>query len=216
MENKDLNVIQVLRLPLMIWVVIIHGYIMQYDIMNSGVSYTAFGGIQYLFSQVFARTAVPLFFMFSGYLFFYNVEKLDWKIYTQKIGRRIKSLVVPYVLWNILFMAFICLIQHIQNDVSTGEDLLVKDFTFPYFLKMMWNKGYGAPFMISLWFIRDLFIVCLVSPCIYWLLQIEKRYLKQFIIIVPLLVIFYIVDYEVVIKGGGCGLLCNRSMFFYC
>lgn len=52
------------------------------------------------------RIAVPMFFIISGYLFFANIKTLDKEAYTRKISSRIKSLLLPYLAWNIMFALF--------------------------------------------------------------------------------------------------------------
>lgn len=59
--------------------------------------------INYWLSDSFVRIAVPLFFILSGFSFFRNYQV---NLYKSKLHKRIKTLVVPYLLWNIIWMIF--------------------------------------------------------------------------------------------------------------
>ena len=83
---------------------------------------------------------MPTFFVMSGFLFFANVEQFNKEIYWQKIGRRVKTLLIPYIVWNLL--------------------MAVKLKTFN--LSIFWE-----PANMPLWFLRDLIIVSLLTPIIY-------------------------------------------------
>ena len=57
--------------------------------------------LQFFISNGLVRFGVPLFFSFSGYLFFCKWE-FAWKGYLKKIWTRVRTLVVPYIIWKIL------------------------------------------------------------------------------------------------------------------
>lgn len=46
--------------------------------------------------------AVPVFFIISGYFFFYNTYLFDKETYIKKLKKRVKTLLIPYFLWNLL------------------------------------------------------------------------------------------------------------------
>ena len=49
------------------------------------------------------NTCVPSFFMLSGYLFFRKYQSGMWQ---SKLTSRIKTLLVPYVIWNVLYTIY--------------------------------------------------------------------------------------------------------------
>lgn len=59
-------------------------------------------GQSFLFFLI--ETCVPFFFMISGYLFFRTYNPSKAKI---KIVSRIKTLLIPYLIWNLLYMIFV-------------------------------------------------------------------------------------------------------------
>lgn len=53
------------------------------------------------FSRV-THIAVPTFFLISGFLFFVNFQEWSWEGYKKKMSSRVKTLLIPYVFWNIV------------------------------------------------------------------------------------------------------------------
>lgn len=92
-----------LRFPLAVLVVFGHANILQFPI--NGVS-SNFDVIQYpiiLFCKIIFDPAVPLFFLISGLLFFWNVDSFSKNEYKRKIKKRIKTLLLPYLVWNLIY-----------------------------------------------------------------------------------------------------------------
>lgn len=46
--------------------------------------------------------AVPVFFIISGYFFFYNIKEFNSGVYVTKLKKRGRTLLIPYLLWNLL------------------------------------------------------------------------------------------------------------------
>jgi fucose 4-O-acetylase-like acetyltransferase len=47
----------------------------------------------------FIHANVPVFFFISGFLFFYSVD-FNTDVYKRKIKSRVKTLLIPYIIWN--------------------------------------------------------------------------------------------------------------------
>lgn len=138
---SQFQVINQLRLPLIILVTYAHSYnevAEGYSLLGSG--WDTYQVLKLVVSQTLVKAAMPMFFFISGYLFFVNVEKWDWQTYQQKIKRRIKTLLIPYIIWNLL--------------------MAVKLRTFSP--SIFWE-----PANMPLWFLRDLIVVSLLTPIIY-------------------------------------------------
>ena len=84
-EQLQSKVISFLRFPLCAAVVMIHIVANTDSCANTPI----YDSVHYLFGDIFARVAVPLFFMFSGYLFFYKSEKFALDDYKRKLQKRI-------------------------------------------------------------------------------------------------------------------------------
>ena len=110
------------------------------------------------------NVCVPLFFILSGYLFFWNTpEKPDVKWFLGKLRSRFFTLVIPYLIANIV--AWLCYYFAIRQVPSLVSGYLGDKWKEPLFV--FWT----GPVNLSLWFIRELIVVVLLSPLIYLLLR---------------------------------------------
>lgn len=53
------------------------------------------------------QLAVPTFFFMSGYLFFIGKEEYNFNIYISKLKKKITTLVIPYIIWNLIAIFFL-------------------------------------------------------------------------------------------------------------
>lgn len=118
-----------------------------------------------LVMDVIQRVCVPMFFTISGYLFFrtFNINKIG-----EKYKRRVKTLLIPYLIWNtISYLFFVLLtnvsilsarinIDHVSFDIITMIDAII-------------NSRYS-----TLWFIEDLMIFVAITPLIFYILKNKK------------------------------------------
>ena len=156
-RNSQYDIIRQLRLPLIILATYAHSYggvTEGYSLLVNG--WDTYEVLKLLVSQTLVKVAMPTFFVISGYLFFANVETFCQEIYWQKIKRRIKTLLIPYLIWNLLMAA--------------------KLRTFS--LSIFWE-----PSNMPLWFLRDLMVVSLLTPIIY--IGIKKLGWCVFIVLLP-------------------------------
>ncbi len=211
MNTRELDVITWLRFPLMVGVVCVHCYLMQYHIETSPNGYTFMGGFQYLFSQIIGRLSTSLFFLFSGYVFFYKVEYMNIQTYRDKIKKRIRSLLLPYIIWNSLFLLFNYTQQVIGGYASTANFKIVADYNLTDWILAFWNGTYGYPVNPPLWFIRDLMVIVLFTPLIYWLLKFEMKYFRHISPICILLGVGYCLN----ISELNAIIPCMRACFFF-
>lgn len=117
-----------------------------------------------LFSHGIAKVATPCFFLISGYLFFLGFEgRWGWQIYCQKLRRRVFTLLVPYIAWN-LIRAFLLYIGSEMHWIYQTE-LLQKLNPYDIFISSI-----DSP----LWFLRDLIVVIVLSPILF----VYIKYLK--------------------------------------
>lgn len=179
-DSNVSRTISLCRFPLIAMVVMLH----------SGAVYSAVcgGGVAFFFSDIVTRIAVPLFFCISGYLLFSN---FTLKSYGDKIGRRIRTLFIPYLFWNAVFILAFWALQHFLQ-VDNGRKPIA-DWGISDFLWSFWDvrhiEGYGldsggTPFHSHLWFLRDLFMMSLCSPVFFFLL----RRLKSWPVIIAALI----------------------------
>lgn len=166
--------IDFLRFPMAVAVVILH--------YSTTLIVDATGPLKVIcifFQEGVCRLAVPCFFFISGYLFFQQLQKWDWSIWKKKIRRRIRTLLVPYLLWNL-----IDLIAYWLYSLAHGNDItLIEHFFNVGGLRLFWSINGGIPISVRgipldgpLWFIRDLMYFTVFSPLLYWFLTKTKQY----------------------------------------
>jgi len=148
--------INLIRFPLMLLIVVIHAY-SPGD--NQGFNY-----LQTFFSQVIARIAVPLFFVISSFLLFFNYS-LNRKIIFEKLSKRVKTLFVPFLFWNLVVFGLYLLLQELPfaQKFSNSNLPVLKDLPFNEYLGLFFIR----PIANQFWFIRDLMILVVLSPLIY-------------------------------------------------
>ena len=175
----DWNILQskaidALRFPMAVAVVVLH--------YSKTLILDASGPLRVLcilFQEGLCRLAVPCFFFISGYLFFTKLHSWDWSVWKTKIRRRLKSLLIPYLLWNILaFLAYWGYAALQEGGVPFSQE-----FAKYGGIRMFLSTGGGIPissqaFPVNgpLWFIRDLMYFVLLTPLIYGFLRITRVY----------------------------------------
>ena len=202
MYNNNIlsRTITFLRFPMIVAVVMLHTIIV--DQNNFGVvqvphgKYPIFDICQYLLQRDLGDIAVPLFFFVSGFLFFYKVDVFNWNTYSKKIKKRVHSLLIPYLIWNTLFLLFIVFCYYCFPSIVKSFHPLLSKFNFIYFVKSYWNV-YSGPILAPMWFIRDLMVLNLFTPFIYLLIK------KTDFLIVFLATILFISGWKYTLPGIG-------------
>ncbi|MGC8494378.1 MAG: acyltransferase family protein, partial [Syntrophobacteraceae bacterium] len=165
--------IRIIRFPLILGVIFIHNY------GYPGVAGHGAGAappipasalfIENLFSNGFARIAVPLFYIMSGYLFFNDFNGFPGK-YVGRFKRRASSLLVPFLLWNVGLLILYIILQSFQSTrifLALQTKPLINYSVYEYIRAI-----FGIvrdPISYQFWFIRDLMILVLLSPVIHYM-----------------------------------------------
>lgn len=126
--------------------------------------------VQNLISNGFTKLCVVLFFLISGYLFVVNVEKAEFSTFLTKIKSRVRSVLIPYLLWSFIGMAIFFTLQSLPGVRSFFNNALLSERS-PSDLLYIWLL---KPLPYQLWFLRHLFSVVLLSPLLY----VVVKYLK--------------------------------------
>ena len=201
MDSYLSNKFKILSFISMVMVVYLHAYIPM-DSENI-VSF-----IQYYFSQEITRTAVPLFFIISGVLFFRNINHFDRSLFYSKIKRRIRSLLIPYLIFSGLGFIFVYVVQQF---VTTQSYKQIANLSLSECLYTFLFQPIGC---YQLWFLKDLFILTLLSPCIYYGLKKIKVWLIICLFLLWILGIRYIITIEAVFFfTTGAYLGCYQRRF---
>lgn len=172
--------LDLLRFPLAVIIVIAHTF----PELNDG---TLFFGRPYsfenypacsialnLFSAFFRRQSVPIYFFISGYVFFLGIEHFGREEYSRKLKNRVKTLLIPYLIWNTFSVAAFLL---------ANLPLILQTQSFPPLHRLLsaywfFDGNLFAPVGIKidpingpLWFLRNLMIVVLTTPVIHYLIK---------------------------------------------
>lgn len=185
--------IDYLRFPLAVLVVFIHTS--QTNVSLPSIDFANLSGtdvhdiLTIVFSRTIATIAVPLFFVMSGYLFFFNVKEWGKHEYFRKLKSRIRTLFIPYLVWNAIVLALsIGRALYVYHSSGEVNYILEQLSTVSGWLKPFWSQSQYGPvtnvlgqeFYISFpyngpfWFIRDLIGMCLISPLIYLVARYGK------------------------------------------
>lgn len=200
MTNDELlsKTISFLRFPLIILIVFNHFSLSKgldiHGIKHGLENPNWFFFIVNLISETFARIVVPLFFIISGFLFFYRKD-FNKDVYKQKLKSRFTTIFVPFILWNIIAILWQlkCLIPGLSPFFLPVEIHISFTRIFNTFFCNVDNSGIIVrpnitepstalyPINIPLWYIRDLMVMIILSPLIHWLI---KRIGVWFVVIV--------------------------------
>ena len=161
-------------------VVFIHGYnlhnryLQPFSIVEEPLTFTTF--IEYWVANGLFRFIIPLFFLISGYLFALK----DAELYNKRIGKRLKTLLVPYLIWSAVALLITYAWQSFPATSLAWKDAQLDQLgnNRPY-----WQLGWVDlllrwtffPIAFQLWFIRSLLIYNAAYP---FLLNVIQKHSK--------------------------------------
>lgn len=122
-----------------------------------------------LFKSGLSMIAVPFFFVVSGWLLAKHFNERTW--WRREVSKRIKSLLVPYFIWNTIAFG----IMSVTQGHFSWIECLGLDFT-------------AYPPLTPLWYVRCLFVLVCLSPILDWL---NRRVGWAFLALVFLLAFFF-------------------------
>lgn len=133
LSNDDVlsKTIMFLRFPLIVAVVFIHTNLT--DVMINGTlladegQFPVHDVFRHVVTNELARIAVPLFFFISCFLFFYRSD-FSFAVYGMKLKKRIRTLLVPYLFWNIVVFLLFLLTQTFLSSMTSGRNKLISDY----------------------------------------------------------------------------------------
>jgi surface polysaccharide O-acyltransferase-like enzyme len=175
-QSLQSQVIDFVRFPLIIGVLFLHNSASTVQIPGTKFGTETFMPVFYysneLFSHVWGSIAVPLFFFMSGFLFFLNVGKFDKDSYKTKLQSRFKTLLIPYLFWNLFTIAFYFVMTSIPFTAAFINEKVDIKHIFGY----LWTTEGGLPLAYQFWFVRDLMVAVVLTPIIYLCIKYGKIY----------------------------------------
>lgn len=179
--------LDLLRFPLAVIILYIHIFnnasAIATDELTSGGEFLHF--VDSIVKAFLSGQSVPIYFFISGYVFFWG-GKLDVNIYLRKLRNRIHSLFIPYIVWNTVALLTILFFM-LPWFASVNPLEQEPHFTLSSLLNTYWNSEKGVfatpeltghifPQNQAMWFLRDLMVLALLSPIIYFTIKHGKIY----------------------------------------
>ena len=167
LESRQSELIKTMRFPLIVLVLYEHS-VRTYNapIRLSMDSANVFHFFSEMISHFLCPIAVAWFFFFSGFLFYHNLEEgqfgKTWAL--QKWNRRVHSILIPHIIWNLLNVLIVLLVTWLFNLVglTINSDQMEGVNRGPLFWFIT------GPIDYSLWYLRDLFIMSILAPAFYY------------------------------------------------
>ncbi|MBS1506613.1 MAG: acyltransferase [Bacteroidetes bacterium] len=126
--------------------------------------------IEYFLANGLFRFRIPMLFIISGYLYALH----DTKPNKERIGKRLRTLLVPYALWSafgLLLTYVLELFPYTQHLVASSHVVQIDDarmLVHDYHWYEVLARWVFFPVSYQLWFIRVLLIYNLAYPAIRW------------------------------------------------
>lgn len=130
--------------------------------------------LQYLLANGLLRFRIPILFAISGYLFAHHDAGTPHR---QRVQRRLRTLLVPYLLWSLIGLAFTWaleqhpytrqLVQAASLSIFGPDNPFVSGYS-PGQLLLRWLL---LPVPFQLWFLRSLLVLNLAYPALRWVLD---------------------------------------------
>ena len=137
---------------------------------NAGVEITTFVSSQLM------SVCVPSFYILSGYLFFYRCGRLTPDVYVRKLKRRVRTLLVPYLIWNLFCCALFLIKAGFLGFPGQG---IIKggDIDFGHLLEgfLFRPQADYYPYAFAFWFIRNLILYVVMAPLVG--IAVSRRWL---------------------------------------
>lgn len=161
-ESDRLNILKYIAI---VFVVYIHSYPLNLTFQEGELNLFLPQWL-ILFREVWSQTislcAVPLFYLISAVLLFR--KKRDYKT---TIKQKVRTLLLPYLIWNSLWTLVFILLQSIPftSAYFSNSDSSILQYSFVEWLKL-YGIGDPTPIDYPLWYLRDLMVVTLFFPVI--------------------------------------------------
>lgn len=168
---------------------------------------TAIGFTQELLCNGLFRVAVPLLFLISGLLFFKNIEEI-FDCYHSKLKSRIRTLVIPYLLYSIFVLVLNWILKTTIGAHPALNNSALNDIT-PNSISNFLFLWLFDPF-VHLWFLRDLIILVLISPIIFYFVN-KAAFLSLLFVFTS-----WLLEIQIFPKFGHFHLINIESLAFFC
>ena len=173
MTARQSDLIRAMRFPLIVLVVFCHAPLFApADLEPALTGEYAFHFLTTMLSQILGNMSVCWFFVFSGYFFFHSLDQQNlWgreRGIPYKWKKRLRTLLVPYLIWNLLVVAITLILSFLYAKAGLNGDNLGMEAVHEgpvYWL-------FSGPADFPLWYLRDLIILCVLAPAFFYLFKV--------------------------------------------
>ena len=184
--------LNLLRFPLAIIIVTVHIFGYQPDGYNAA-EFPLFNFVKSFIEAFLHWQSVPIYYFISGFVFFIGLREWDKSRWIKKIKNRKNSLLIPFLIWNTLFLLLTICIAGIKN------------FNISSILSCYWRYDglltgvapTGMPINYPLWFLRDLMVTVLFTPLMYKLLKKNGKIVLSFLATVWVMKYFGVIKFYI-------------------
>jgi len=152
--------------------------------------------IEHWIGDGIGQVAVPGFFMISACLFY---RDFSWDKLRGKWNRRIRSVMVPYILWNFLYY-----IGYVTGSRLPWMTQVVGKGVIPFGLAEGVDAVINYTYNYVFWYLRQLIFLILLAPVLY---PVLKRLWSR--------VIFFVLLWIVIAKDLRLPLVNADALFYY-
>jgi fucose 4-O-acetylase-like acetyltransferase len=158
----------------MFLLVFVHGYnldiryLQPWTLPGEPLTFTSF--TEYFLANGIFRFRIPMLFIISGYLYALH----DYRPYKQRTAKRLRTLLLPYLIWSFAGLLFTYLLEcypYTRNLISNSHIVQIDDnriLLHDYHWYEMLFRWILIPVPYQLWFIRVLLIYNIAYPAIKW------------------------------------------------
>jgi len=202
------NTISFLRFPLALMVIVLHCGLADMNVSVLGLpdiraNYPIYYWVTWVFGHFISNCAVPCFFIISGFLLFYNVDKYNMSIYRKKVVSRLFTLLIPYIAWNTIYLILFYFIGRDRIVLSTVPNIFSSNVSLGNFLYVAYVR---PPVDGPLWFVRNLFGMVLAAPLFYWIIKRTKFLMPLCLIVLSL---FSLNSFLLSVMWFSIGIACS-------
>lgn len=176
MQSREINI---LKGTLPILVVLIHSNFLG-NVACDEETLRGFVIFRQILQDSVLSLAVPAFFFMSGYLFYQRGPELSFYDYKDKMKRRARTLLIPYLIWNI-FGLLLLVVKMLPGVHQYFPQYHEADLSTLSIIKGFWTLSHSPyPYDMPLWFIRNLIVV----QCCGYAIGLLLRYCRAYSVVV--------------------------------